>query len=218
MCNDLSVQCVLEGETGTDELLQVLTWKNHQREILVPNRQGTQQQTYGNSTWHACKYEVRKLCQRCILKKGCLQWHIYRCILKKGCLQWHTYPPFQAHSATQVCTGIRQNHIVLETYSPQIWKFAQHINTCVHGRSEISSSPCHIQVANPDPQIDSPACQRTSQKLVYSNSKIIKSRLIIEHAFIHKYISWETLCFKRYRSTKSLYVDSCLHFCCYLCT
>ena len=28
---------------------------------------------------------------------------------KKDCPQWHKHIPFQAHSATQVCTGIRQN-------------------------------------------------------------------------------------------------------------
>ena len=54
---------------------------------------------YGNSIWPASKYKVNKLHQRFILKKGCSQ-----------CL---TYPPFQAHSATQVCTGIRQNQFFL---------------------------------------------------------------------------------------------------------
>ena len=43
------------------------------------------------------------------------------------------YPPFQAHSATQVCTGIQQNQFLFETgHSPYIWRLAQHINTHIH--------------------------------------------------------------------------------------
>ena len=38
-----------------------------------------------------------------------------RYMLKKGRPQWPTYPPFQAHSATQVCTGIRQNQFLFKT-------------------------------------------------------------------------------------------------------
>ena len=53
---------------------------------------------YGNSTWRASKYKVYKLHQRYILKKGCPQWYVY--------------PPFQAHSATQVCTGIQQKQFL----------------------------------------------------------------------------------------------------------
>ena len=33
----------------------------------------------------------------------------------KKCPQWHIYPTFQAHSATQVCTGIWQNQFLFET-------------------------------------------------------------------------------------------------------
>ena len=56
---------------------------------------------YSNSTWRASKYKVQKLHQRYILKKGCPQWH--------------RHPPFQARSATQGCTGVRQNQFLFET-------------------------------------------------------------------------------------------------------
>ena len=49
---------------------------------------------------------------------------------QKDSPQWHRYPPFQAHSATQVSTGIQQNQFSFETeHSLQISKLAQHINT-----------------------------------------------------------------------------------------
>ena len=48
---------------------------------------------------------------------------------KKDAPQWHIYPTFQAHSVTQVCTGIRQNQYLFKTgHSPLIWKLVQHIN------------------------------------------------------------------------------------------
>ena len=67
-------------------------------------------------TWHACKYKVHKLHQRRILKKGCPPVaYIY------------IYPPFQAHSATQVSTGIKQNQFLFKTgHSLLISKLAQH--------------------------------------------------------------------------------------------
>ena len=45
-----------------------------------------------------------------------------RLIFKDECPLWHIYPTFQAHSATQVCTGIRQNQFLLKTgHSPLRW-------------------------------------------------------------------------------------------------
>ena len=42
--------------------------------------------------------------------------------------QWQIYPPFLAHSVTQVCAGIRQNQLLFKTgHSPWISKLAQHI-------------------------------------------------------------------------------------------
>ena len=38
-----------------------------QRELTALNRQGTQQQAYSNSTWHASKYTAHKLHQRYFL-------------------------------------------------------------------------------------------------------------------------------------------------------
>ena len=54
---------------------------------------------------------------------------------KKDAPQWHIYPTFRAHSATQVCTGIRQNQILFKTgHSPLISKLVQHFNKMsVHG-------------------------------------------------------------------------------------
>ena len=60
---------------------------------------------HGNSTWHASKYKIHKYTTKYILKKRCPQRHIY--------------PPFQAHSVTQACIGIRQNQFLFETrHSP----------------------------------------------------------------------------------------------------
>ena len=80
---------------------------------------------YGNSTWHASKCKVHELHLRYILDKGCPQWHIY--------------PPFQAHSATQVCTGIWQNQFLLEIgHKPLILKLAQHKNTHIYTHLHVS--------------------------------------------------------------------------------
>ena len=53
---------------------------------------------------------------------------------KKGCPpQWHIYPTFQAHSVTQVCTGIRENQFLFKTgHSPFILKLVQHTNTHIY--------------------------------------------------------------------------------------
>ena len=47
-------------------------------------------------------------------------WSIHKdnekeCNPENRCPQWHIYPPFLAHSATQVCTGIRQNPFFFKT-------------------------------------------------------------------------------------------------------
>ena len=43
------------------------------------------------------------------------------------------YPTFQAHSVTQVCTGIKHNSFLFKTgHSPLISKLAQHIITQIH--------------------------------------------------------------------------------------
>ena len=66
-------------------------------------------------TWHACKYKVRKLHQRYILKNGCPLVALY--------------PTFQAHLATQECTGINQNPFLFKTgHSPLISTY-KHTNT-----------------------------------------------------------------------------------------
>ena len=47
--------------------------------------------------------------------------------------QKRTHPTYQAHSVTLVCTGIRQNPILLKTgHSLLILKLVQHINTQIH--------------------------------------------------------------------------------------
>ena len=61
------------SEWGLEHLNRI----NKQRELIVFNRQGTEQQTwiaYGNSTWHTNKYKVHKLHQRYILKKEDVPW------------------------------------------------------------------------------------------------------------------------------------------------
>ena len=73
-------------------------WNHQTKGGHSAQRRGTQQQTlfaYGNSTWHASKCKVINSTKSASSKKWCPQWHIY--------------PPFHAHSATQVCTGIRKS-------------------------------------------------------------------------------------------------------------
>ena len=49
-------------------------------------------------------------------------------------LGWHIYPPFNAHSATQVCCiGIQQNQFLFKTgHRPLIEKQAQQTNIYTH--------------------------------------------------------------------------------------
>ena len=47
---------------------------------------------------------------------------------KQDVPQWHVYPTFQAHSATQMCTGVRQNQFLFKAgHSPLTSKPIQHI-------------------------------------------------------------------------------------------
>ena len=113
---------------------------------------------YGNSTWRASKYKVYKLHQRYILKKGWPQWHIY--------------PPFQAHSATQVCTGIRQTiffclcfSLFFIWHSPLIAKdyiFSSNIfytaADCCHTQEFAASAGSSLQLWWHDWRLPLPAC------------------------------------------------------------
>ena len=44
-----------------------------------------------------------------------LAWTLW---VRKDPIQWYIYPTFQLHSATQMCTGIRQNQFLLKTPPP----------------------------------------------------------------------------------------------------
>ena len=77
--------------------------------------------TYSNSTWHASKYKVyppQKVCPQ-----------------KRMPPVAYIYPPFQAHSAKQVCTGIWQNQFLF---------FNGFFNTCTCLQYLRSSTPSEI--------------------------------------------------------------------------
>ena len=78
---------------------------NKQREIIALDRQGIQEERPESPT--VTPPGVRVNNTRYINSSQGTSSNI-------GCPQWHLYPPFQAHSATPVCTGIRQNSLLFE--------------------------------------------------------------------------------------------------------
>ena len=77
---------------------------NQQRGMLVLDRQGTQQQIpeLPLVTPPGMQVNTRKLQERCILEK------------RMPLMAYIIYPPFQAHSATHMCTGTQENQFLFE--------------------------------------------------------------------------------------------------------
>ena len=91
----------LSLESGTvprafkKQSLNRLSKISKERKIKALDRQGTQQQRSESPT--VTQPGVRVKTRHINSTKGTSS--------KKKCPQWHIYPPFQTHSATQVCTG-----------------------------------------------------------------------------------------------------------------
>ena len=87
---------------------------------------------YCESTWHASKYKVYKLDQRYILKKGCLQWHIYppfRHTRRHRCVQAYDRTNFYSRPDTVLKS---RNWLYIETHTFVLisWLFKVWANLC----------------------------------------------------------------------------------------
>ena len=83
----------------------VITGIDKEKKMIVLHRQGSQRQRLESPTVAPPGVQVNT--RYLNSSKGTSS--------KKDASLWHIYPPFQARSATQVCTGIQQNQFLFES-------------------------------------------------------------------------------------------------------